>query len=136
MNDVFNKTLWELASTSPDLQEALKKSMRGAGYSIPTRTHCKATGEVEDIHFSALDIEDAEKRERFLNAVKSVDSMKVGEIAKLLNYARVAIVVKEAEGEELTEVEKTLKDIDFSLLAMFIVKVAPKTIGRTKPIKG
>ena len=134
MNDEFNTTLWKMASTSPDLQEALKRNFRTAGYSIPTRTYCEATGELEDIHFSLADIEDDDQRERFIQAVKSIDDMRVGDIATQLNYARVNILVKEAEGKELTDIEKTLKDLDFTLLAMFIVKVAPKTIGRTKPI--
>lgn len=134
MNDDFNTTLWKMASTSPDLQEALKRNFRTAGYSIPTRTYCEATGELEDIHFSLADIEDDDQRERFIQAVKSIDDMRVGDIATQLNYARVNILVKEAEGKELTDIEKTLKDLDFTLLAMFIVKVAPKTIGRTKPI--
>lgn len=135
MNDEFNTTLWKMASTSPDLQEALKRNFRTAGYSIPTRTYCEATGEVEDIHFSVADIEDDTQRAKFMDAIAEVDRLTVGDLAKMLGYVRVALLVKEAEGTELTAVEETLRDIDISLFALMVTKVAPKVVGTPKPIK-
>lgn len=137
MKDDFNARLWQMASNSPDLQEALKKNFRkeGEGYSIPVRTYCEATGEVEDIHYSIADIEDDTQRERFMDAIKSIDSMTVGEVSKMLGYASVAVRVKQAEGEELTPIEETLRDFDLTLFAMYVVRTATKVIGRTKPIE-
>lgn len=120
MNDNFNKLLWDLGRDNPEIQEAIAHSMSTGtrGYSIPTRKYCKATEEVEDIHTYFIDKEDPEQREKLAQALKQVDNMTVGQLAKILNYTRVALTLKEVEGQELTEPEKTLKDIDISALAL------------------
>lgn len=137
MNDNFNKALWDLGKDNPELREAIAHSLYkgGNGYSIPTRQYCSVTEEVEDIHTHLLDIEDPEKREKLLQAIKKVDSMTIGQLAKLLNYARVAYLLKEARGEKLTEPEKTLKDIDITMLALNVLFCADKVIGRKTPIE-
>lgn len=114
---------------SPELQKELTESK---GYSIPTRLLCKATGEVEDIHIALADIVDDAQREKLIQAVKKVDSMTVGELSKMLSYARVGLILKEVEGEELTEQERTLRDLDITTLALYIVNGTAKAIGRGK----
>lgn len=104
----------------------LKEPVEEKGYSIPTRRLCKATGEVEDIHIALADIVDDAQREKLIQAVKKVDSMTVGELAKAASLARVALTLKEVQGEELTEQERTVKDIDIATLALFIVNGAAK----------
>lgn len=128
MNDKFNKLLWDLGRDTPEVQEAIAHSMSTAskGYSIPTRQYCKATGEVEDIHTYFIDKEDPAQREKLANALKQVDNMTVGELAKILNYTRVALTLKEVDGQELTEPEKTLKDLDISALALVTAITANK----------
>ena len=137
MNDTFNKLLWDLGRDTPEVQEAIAHSMSTAskGYSIPTRQYCKATGEVEDIHTALIDIEEEETREKLTQAIKKIDSMTVGELAKMLNFSRVALLLKEAEGHELTEPEKTIRDIDISLFALVSITGTKKVIGRKKPIE-
>ena len=133
MNDNFNSILWELGKDSPELQEAIAHSMKTPpelrGYSIPTRTYCEATGEVEDIHITAFtDIEDPAKRDIATRNIKRVDSMTVGELARTLNYCRAHLIAKEVKGQELTEPEKTIRDIDITALAVIAVLACPKLI--------
>lgn len=104
----------------------LKEPVEGRGYSIPTRLLCKATGEVEDIHTGIADIVDDAQREKLIQTIKKVDSMTVGELAKAANLARIALTLKEIQGEKLTEQERTVKDIDIATLALFIVNGAGK----------
>lgn len=139
MNDEFNKTLWGLGEDSPELQRAIAKSMEAKeskrGYSIPTLTLNSVTEELEDIHVTAFtDVEDPEQRDRLVNAIKKVDSMTVGELARVIGYGRVALILKEAKGEELTEQEKTLRDIDITSLALTAVYAPQKVIGHRKPL--
>ncbi len=138
MNDDFNKRLWEMAIDSPDLQQAIKKSMstENKGYTIPTRRYSEVLEEVGDIHSYYLDMaKDEAQKEKLAQIIKSIDSMTIGELATQLNYVRVAMLVKEVENEkELTEVEKTLRDIDITLLALTVMRSAPKVIGRTRPL--
>lgn len=138
MNDDFIKAILELARDNPDMQETLIKSAGIAkrGYSIPTVQYVEALDETMDIHFGHLNYDlSEEERDNFLEALKKVDSMTVGHLATLCNYARTALLIKEAEGHELTEPEKTIKDIDIPLLAFFVIHHTPKVIGRRKPIK-
>lgn len=138
MSTDFNNMIWEIAKDSPDLQEAIKKEMHteSEGYSIPTREYSEVLEEVGDIHYSCSTIKDDERREKLMQVIKEVDSMTIGQLAEQLNYIRVAMLVKEIEtGKELTDVEKTLRDIDITLLAFTAIKQAPKVIGRTKPLK-
>lgn len=143
MLDSFSKALWELGADNPDAQKAIADTLAGnpkqeesfKGYSIPTRVYCEATGEVEDIHTTAFtNIEEEERREKIITALKKVDSMTVGELARLLNEIRIAYLVKEAEGKEVQPPEQTLRDIDITLLAFYALNVAPRVIGRTSPI--
>ena len=96
MNDDFNRQLLELASTSPDLQEALKKSFTagGWGYSIPTGDICVDVFE--------------EGKEAHRDTIVQ---------AQILGELRVALNIKLAEGETLPEDERTLRDIDITALA-------------------
>lgn len=137
MIDDFSKSLWELGENSPELQKAIAKSLTsGEYYSIPTRQYCEATGEVEDIHTLALvDAKTESQREAVVTNLKKIDNMTIKELAEVLSYVRVAYLVKEAEGKKVEEPEKTLRDIDITLLAFYAVNVAPKVIGRTAPIK-
>lgn len=109
MNDDFNRQLLELASTSPDLQEALKKSFTagGWGYSIPTGDICvDVFEEGKEAH-----------RDTIVQAIKKAQSLTVAELAQILGELRVALNIKLAEGETLPEDERTLRDIDITALA-------------------
>lgn len=110
MNDDFNRQLLELASTSPDIQEALKKSFstEGWGYSIPTGDICLDVFELS---------EKAQGRDIIVQAIKKAQSLTVQELSQRLAELRVALNVKMAEGETLAPLEKTLRDIDITALA-------------------
>ena len=109
MNDDFNKTLWEMAIDSPDLQQALIKSMStdSGGYSIPTG----------DITVSAFAGEDSPQREKLIQAVKKASELRVKDLARILGELRVALTLEEVQGRELDNPEKTLRDIDITALA-------------------
>lgn len=110
MNDDFNRQLLELASTSPDLQEALKKSFTAGscGYTIPTGDICVDVFELS---------EKAQGRDFIVQAIKKAQSLTVAELAQMLGELRVALNVKMVEGEALLPLEKTLKDIDITAIA-------------------
>ena len=109
MNDDFNRQLLELASTSPDIQEALKKSFstEGWGYSIPTG----------DIRLDIFTEGREAHRDTLVQAIKKAQSLTVEELSKILGELRVALNVKLATGEALDQTEKTLRDIDITALA-------------------
>ena len=109
MNDDFNKTLWEMAVDSPDLQQALIKSMNtdSGGYSIPTG----------DITVSAFAGEDSPQREKLIQAVKKASELRVKDLARILGELRVALTIEEVQGRELDNPEKTLRGIDITALA-------------------
>lgn len=98
-------------------------------YSIPTRKYSKATGEVVDIHTYFTEIEDEAQRGKLLQAIRKADSMTIGELSRMAGYARVEINLKEAEGKELTEPERTIRDIDLTTLAIFIMNGAKKMLN-------
>lgn len=138
MNDNFTQTLWELGEDSPEVRKAIAQAINNeAGYNIPTRRYSEVLDEVGDIHEYYLDIAQTEEhREALAQLIKKVDNLTIGELARQLNYVRVAMLVKEVEeGKELTPVEKTLRDIDITMLALTALKEAPKVIGRTRPLK-
>ena len=139
MNDDFTKMILELARDRQDIQNALIKSadISKQGYSIPTVHYSKALDEVTDIHYGHIDYDLTEaQREQLIKNIKKIDSMTVGQLAKMCNYARIALRLKEAEGQELTDPERTIRDIDVTMLALTIATHYPKVIGRTKPIEG
>ena len=111
MIDTFDKALLKAAAGSPGLQQALLKNMSkdSAGYSIPTG----------DIHLYAVSRPEEAERERAVDLVKKADSLTVGQLCKLLAELKPALIIKEVQGEELQEFQKTLRDIDISALAAF-----------------
>ena len=138
MNDNFTQALWELGEDSPEARRAIAQAVNAeAGYSIPTRRYSEVLEETGDIHYYYLDIaQNEEHRDALAKAIKKVDSITVGELARQLNNVRVAMLVKEVEeGKELTPVEKTLRDIDVTMLALTAIMEAPKVIGRTRPLR-
>ena len=138
MRDKFNRELLDLALTSPELQEAIAKTITSpVEYSIPTRTW-----ELEDardrlptgqtIHRAVVGIEDAEQRERAIEKVKQADSATVRDLAIRLNILSIAYTLKEAEGKTLTPQEKTLKDLDITALAYTLLNInTPKQAYET-----
>lgn len=111
MNDSFKKTLWSLASSNPDLQQAIIKAMgiNGGGYSIPTG----------DITVSIFEDVEEDQRGKWIKAIDTARELKVKDLARMLGELRPAIILKEAQGEELKVHEKTLRDIDITALAVF-----------------
>lgn len=109
MNDNFNKMLWKMAIDSPDLQQALRKSMstEGGGYSIPTG----------DITVSVFAWEDSPQREKMIQAIQKARELRVKDLARILGELRVALTVKMVQGRELDKAEKTLRNIDINALA-------------------
>ena len=124
MTDNFDAILWELGKDSPEAREAIIKTLSPSsseehkGYYIPTRRYLALTDSVEDIHLGYTVLEDPEQRERLAHAIKKVDSMTVGQLAKRLGELRAYLIAKEVTGEELTPLEETLRDIDISYLAL------------------
>ena len=127
MTDNYSRELLDLALTNPDLQEAIARSITSPDvYSIPTRTWTLEdardkipTGQT--IHTRAVLIEDAEERERAIDRVKRADNATVKDLAQRLNILSIAYTLKEAQGEELTPQEKTLRDLDITALAYTLV---------------
>lgn len=127
MTDNYSRELLDLALTNPDLQEAIARSITSPDvYSIPTRTWTLEdardkipTGQT--IHTRAVLIEDAEERERAIDRVKRADNATVKDLALRLNILSIAYTLKEAQGEELTPQEKTLRDLDITALAYTLV---------------
>ncbi len=109
MNDNFNKMLWKMAIDSPDLQQALRKSMstEGGGYSIPTG----------DITVSVFAWEDSPQREKMIQAIQKARELRVKDLARILGELRAALTVKMVQGRKLDKAEKTLRNIDINALA-------------------
>ena len=138
MSNDYTKMLWEMAVDSPALQEALIKSMsKDIGrYSIPTR-HWEIehpddrlpTGHT--IHWAVTQMEDDTQMEKVAKAIKETESITIGQLSRIATWASIAIMAKEAEGAELSPEERTLKDIDITALALFLLRLAPKKIGST-----
>ena len=125
MNDDFNRKLWKMAVDSPDLQEALIKSMNteSGGYSIPTG----------DITLSVFDKEDTPQREKMLQAIQKASELRVKDLARILGELRVDLTLEEVQGRKLDSPEETLRDIDITALATWaLIKwLARKPIERS-----
>lgn len=134
MTDDFNDVLWSIAKDSPDVQQAiLGNGTNGAGYSIPVIRRSQLTEEVGDIHVYYQDIcnltgADEAEEKRMVQTIKAIDTFTIGKLAEHLNYLRVALMLKEAKGEELTATESTLRDIDIVMLAMTILATCKKEL--------
>ena len=110
MNDKFNQALFETAMKSPDLQQAILNSMgSGSKYSIPTG----------DITVSVFEDENEKRKGFVLEAIKMARDVTVADLAKILAEVRAGLIIKEVQGEKLSEHEKTLRDIDITHLAVF-----------------
>lgn len=131
MEDRFNKALWELGVDNPELQKAILKSIEGedpksGGYSIPTKNFIiehpadrLPTG--QDIHITAFNKEDPDQKQRYIEEIKKIDQCAIKEVAQHLAKWTAYLTLKEAEGQELTPIERTLKDIDITALALVAV---------------
>ena len=109
MYNNFNSELFRLAQESPALQDIFLNAL--ANYSIPT-------GNIKE---SVFDMEDPNKVETIVKAINQADSLTVAQLDKMAGELRVALTLEEVKGRELLPYEKTLKDIDISALAVFIV---------------
>ena len=132
MDNTFNKELWKLGLDNPELREAIARSIirESKGYYIATRQKCETTGEVEDVHTWAFTEELPVDRDSLIKAIETTDKLTVGELAKVLNCVRIALLEKEAKGERLTDNEKTLRDIDISLFTLSAMCCASETVKR------
>lgn len=138
MTNDFDKLLWESAIESQSLRDALVKTeaRKQGRFQIPTLRVSALTGEAEDIHTTIFEFEAPEDvKERLIKEIQTVDNLTVKSITKLLNATRISILLKELKGEPLSEVDNTLKNLDFSLLCLIIAKYTSKTFGRKTPIK-
>lgn len=133
VNDI-DASFWELAGDFPELREALIKAGSEGLYSIPVRkweiehpADKLPTGHT--ISWELLKMEDPDKREKAIQNIRKIENMTVGQLATLANYASTEYEIREASGQELSPVEQTIKDIDITLLAYYIVRLAPKRIG-------
>ena len=118
MTDNFDSLLWELGSNSPEMQKAIARTIaKEESYAIPVRRVSKATGELETLTTTIFEVEDPEVRERAVADLKQALALTVKDLAKRLNILHIAYKVKEAQGEELTPQERTLRDLDITALA-------------------
>ena len=110
MQESFDKKLWEVIADSPELQQTITESIRtpNQGYSIPTG----------DIIVSVFGIEDQEKLKRAVKALNKARDLKVSELSKILAELSTYYTIKQAEGKELDNYEKTLRDLDIDALAV------------------
>lgn len=118
MNDTFNKTLWELGSTSPEVQNIIANSIatnRGY-YSIPT-------GNVLE---QAHQLEDPEQKATALDRIAHTQSLTVGELATKLELISLDLKELEENGTELNPAQRTLKDLDIITLAYYIEHIQTK----------
>lgn len=113
-NDIFDQSLWKLATESPELQQAIVNARQTrSGYSIPT-------GDIElELNFQSLI--SADKKSKLAEAVDITRSLTIREVDFLLRKVQQALTLSVAEGHTLTAEEKTMKDIDLTALATFIV---------------
>ena len=110
MQESFDKKLWEVVADSPELQQTIIESLKtpNRGYSIPTG----------DIVVSVFGIEDQDKLKRAVKALNKARDLKVSELSKILAELSTYYTFKQAEGKELDNYEKTLKDLDIDALAV------------------
>lgn len=117
MTDDFNQALWKIASTSPDLQEAIRKSM-----SKPSKEdqYFLPRGDFRDAIFNHM--KDDEQREKWLALTKKAyEELTLKHIAHMQDELRVALTIKEVKGEELHPIEKTLKDVNLLTLSILLL---------------
>ena len=111
MEDKFNARLFELANDNPALQQAILNGMGSGKYSIPTG----------DITVDVFE-DDNEKRQAFVKqAIDIARDLTVKDLAYMLEQVRPELILKEVQGGKLQHWEKTLRDIDITHLAVFIL---------------
>jgi hypothetical protein len=115
MTDEFNRQIWELAKTSPDLQEALLngklKGKEREPYWLPKT-------DLRDAVFNL----DEEARDKWLQVMKKAyNEMTLKQIALMQGELKPALEIAEIKGEELSEIEKTLKDVNIFTLAILLL---------------
>lgn len=96
MIDDFRKKIWDLAKDNPTMQEALmKRIMENNRYTIPI-------GDITEAHNSAS----------WYRLLDGLSSLQVKDIDGIIRQIRPALVAKEQRGEHLSDIERTLRDID------------------------
>ncbi len=117
--DTFDKEVWKLGVDHPENREAIARTLTSLAseYTIPVRKLSTLTGELEPITMTVYEIEDPTARERAISDVKTAQSMTVRDLATRLGVLHIYYRMKEANGEELTPTEKTLRDLDITALA-------------------
>ena len=114
VNDIFDQNLWKLATDNPELQQAIVNARQTrSGYSIPT-------GDI-NIYLDFQSLISDQKKSKLAEAVDTTRSLTIREVDFLLRKVQQALILSEAEGHKLTAEEKTMKDIDLTALATFIV---------------
>ena len=107
----IDKSIWDLGADNPAIQESIIKALSTASgyYSIPTG----------DIVTSIFSKDDSPLKDKMVQALDIARNMKVKDLAHIMVELRPALIIKEIEGAELAEYEKTLRDIDIASIAVF-----------------
>lgn len=114
------REIWNLAQNNPELQQVLLKDKLSRDlYSIPT-------GDIKLDVFTLYQTE--ESQQKAIDLIKAVGRLDVNKISELLTHLQIYLQLKEAQGEELTPQEKTLKDIDILKLAVCAVAYCMKAL--------
>lgn len=114
MTDDFNQALWELASASPDLQEAIKRSMHPS----PDERLVLPN---EDMRHYMKRIEDEDLRKHWLQFIETIfNTCRVKDIARMQDELRKAIKDKDVESNPIL---RTLKKVNvFSLIVLLVIE--------------
>ena len=115
MTDTIDRRLWELGADTPELQKIIagKINRESEGYKMPL-------GNIRE-YLYGLDISE-ERREHIAQNIHDIDALSVKAVTIAFEELRAALIVKEVQGEELTPVEKTYKDIDLTAFILFGIR--------------
>lgn len=115
MDSEYNKKLWQIAVNNPSLQEAIIKirSKDSRGYLLLTRG------------FEKILQEDAKTEEDLLfhaEMKKLAENLTVKDLAEITSQVQELIAYREeVKGEKISRLEKTVKDIDITSMAIYIL---------------
>lgn len=127
MNDNFNKTFWEMAHTSPDIQQAILKCLYTQSDSAPKNTGRTSSSNAGYYSIPTIDKELIKKLDSIeksspnkvviVSCMDEVRNTTIGDLEQMLDELRPTL----ASRESLSPHEKTLRDIDIVTLALFAI---------------
>lgn len=111
MTEIIDKRLWLLGADNPELQKVIVETLKkdSGGYKMPL-------GNIREYIFEK-DISE-KTRERTVKQIKDIDNLSFRAVSQAFTELKLALVLKDIQGETLTPLEKTFKDIDITALVL------------------